>query len=85
VPADELLGALLAYRIIYYLIPFAVALALLGAHELWAHRGPMVRVAQLGRTWLSAVTPQASALAVFGAGAVLLFSGSTPGMVNRLD
>jgi phosphatidylglycerol lysyltransferase len=85
VPADELLGALLAYRIIYYLIPFAVALALLGAHELWAHRGPMVRVAQLGRTWLSAVTPQASALAVFGAGAVLLFSGSTPGMVNRLE
>jgi phosphatidylglycerol lysyltransferase len=85
VPPDQLLGSLLAYRIIYYLIPFAVALTLLGAHELWAHRGPMVRVAQLGRTWLSTVTPQASALAVFGAGAVLLFSGSTPGLVNRLD
>ena len=84
VPPDELLGALLAYRIIYYLIPFAVALALLGAHELWAHRGPMVRVAQLARTWLSTVTPQASALAVFGAGAALLFSGSTPGLVNRV-
>ncbi len=79
VPADHLLGALLAYRIIYYLIPFAVALALLGAHELWVHRGPMVRFARLARTWLSAVTPQASGLAVFGAGAVLLFSGATPG------
>ena len=42
--------------------------------------GPIVRVARLGRTWLSAVTPQASALAVFGAGAVLLFSGATPGL-----
>ncbi len=84
-PADQLLGALLAYRIIYYLIPFALALALLGAHEVWAHRGPVVRVAQLARTWLSTVTPQASALAVFGAGAVLLFSGSTPGLVNRVD
>jgi len=84
VPADALLGALLAYRIIYYLIPFAVALLLLGAHELWAHRGPMVRVAQLGRTWLSAVTPQASAIAVFGAGAVLLLSGAAPSMGNRL-
>ena len=84
VPADRLLGAMLAYRIIYYLIPFAVALALLGAHELWVHRGPMVRIARLGRTWLSTVTPQASALAVFGAGAVLLFSGATPGLGSRL-
>ena len=40
VPADHLLGALLAYRLIYYLTPFAVALALLGVHELWAHRAP---------------------------------------------
>ena len=67
VPPDELLGALLAYRIIYYLIPFGAALALLGAHELWAHRGPMVRIGELARTWLSTVTPQASALAVFAA------------------
>jgi len=84
VPADHLLGALLAYRIIYYLIPFAVALGLLGAHELWAHRGPLVRFARLGRTWLRTVTPQASALAVFGAGTVLLLSGATPGLGNRL-
>jgi phosphatidylglycerol lysyltransferase len=84
VPADQLLGALLAYRIIYYLVPFAVALTLLGAHELWAQRGPMVRIAQLGRTWLSTVTPQASAIAVFGAGTVLLLSGATPGMGHRL-
>ncbi len=85
VPPDHLLGALLAYRIIYYFGPFAIALALLGGHEIWVHRGPMVRLGRLGRNWLSAVTPQASAIAVFGAGAVLLFSGATPGMGNRLD
>jgi phosphatidylglycerol lysyltransferase len=85
VPPDHLLGALLAYRIIYYFVPFALALALLGWHEIWVHRGPMVRLARLGRSWLSAVTPQASAVAVFGAGAVLLFSGATPGIGNRLD
>jgi phosphatidylglycerol lysyltransferase len=84
VPPDHLLGSLLAYRITYYLIPFGFALVLLGAHEVWVHRGPVVRIARLGRTWLSAVTPQASALAVFGAGAVLLFSGATPGSGNRL-
>jgi phosphatidylglycerol lysyltransferase len=85
VPADQLLGALLVYRIIYYLVPFGVALTLLGAHELWVHRAPIVRFALLGRSWLRAVTPQASALAVFGAGAVLLFSGATPGLSYRLN
>ena len=34
VPPDQLLGSLLAYRIIYYLVPFGVALCLLGAHEI---------------------------------------------------
>ncbi|MDP9012066.1 MAG: bifunctional lysylphosphatidylglycerol flippase/synthetase MprF [Pseudomonadota bacterium] len=85
VPPDHLLGALLAYRIIYYFGPFAAALALLGAHEIWVHRGPMVRMGRLGRTWLSAATPQAIGVAVFGAGAVLLFSGATPAISDRLD
>ena len=68
VPADHLLGALLAYRIIYYFVPFGLALGLLGWHEIWVHRGPMVRLGRLVRSWASAVTPQASAIAVFGAG-----------------
>ncbi len=84
-PPDQLLGALLAYRVIYYFGPFAVALALLGAHEGWVHRGPMVRFGRLARSWISAVTPQAIGIAVFGAGAVLLFSGSTPAINDRLD
>jgi phosphatidylglycerol lysyltransferase len=85
VPKGRLLGALVAYRAIYYFAPFAVALALLGAHELWVHRGPAVRLVRLARTFLIAVTPQAIAIAVFVAGAVLLFSGATPGLGNRLD
>jgi phosphatidylglycerol lysyltransferase len=85
VPKDRLLGALVAYRAIYYFAPFALALTLLGAHELWVHRGPAVRLVRLLRTFLTAVTPQATAIAVFLAGAVLLFSGATPGLGNRLD
>jgi len=85
VPPDRLLGALVVYRTIYYFGPFALALVLLGLHEVWVHRGPVVRLAQLGRSWLTAVTPQASALAVFGAGAVLVFSGATPSLSNRLE
>lgn len=84
VAPDRLLGSLLAYRVIYYLCPFALALMLLALHEIWLHRGPAVRLARLLRTWLIAVTPQAASLAVFVAGAVLLFSGATPGLGNRL-
>ena len=48
------------------------------------HRAPVVRFVRLARTFLVAVTPQAIALAVFVAGAVLLFSGATPGVGTRL-
>jgi phosphatidylglycerol lysyltransferase len=85
VPEVRLLGALVAYRAIYYFAPFVLALALLGAHEVWVHRGPAVRLVRLLRAFLSAVTPQAIAIATFLAGAVLLFSGATPGLGNRLD
>jgi phosphatidylglycerol lysyltransferase len=84
VPKDRLLGALIAYRAIYYFAPFAIALVLLGAHEVWIHRAPVVRLARVARAFLTAVTPQAIAIAVFLAGAVLLFSGATPGLGDRL-
>ncbi|HEX3927165.1 MAG TPA: bifunctional lysylphosphatidylglycerol flippase/synthetase MprF, partial [Gemmatimonadales bacterium] len=84
VPKDSLLGALVAYRAIYYFIPFGIALCLLGAHELWVHRGPAVRLVRLLRTFLSAVTPQAIGIIVFFAGVVLLVSGATPGVHSRL-
>ena len=33
-PREPILGALLLYRICYYLVPFVLALALLGAYEI---------------------------------------------------
>jgi phosphatidylglycerol lysyltransferase len=84
VPEDRLIGALIAYRAIYYFAPFAVALVLLGAHEVWIHRAPVVRLGRVARAFLTAVTPQAIAIAAFLAGAVLLFSGATPGLGDRL-
>jgi len=62
VPPDRLLGSLLAYRAIYYLIPFAAALALLGLHELRAHRRPMRRMLRLARSSLTAVLASARVL-----------------------
>lgn len=81
---DRLLGALLAYRAIYYLAPFAIALVLLAWHEVRAQSGPLVRIVHLLRTWVNTFAPQAIAVAVFCAGAVLLFSGATPALTHRL-
>jgi phosphatidylglycerol lysyltransferase len=84
VPKDLMLGSLVVYRCVYYFIPFGIALTALGIHELWVHRSPAVRLFQMVRTLLIAVTPQAIGIAVFMAGAVLLFSGATPGLMNRI-
>jgi phosphatidylglycerol lysyltransferase len=84
IPKDRLLGALVAFRAIYYFTPFVLALGLLGVHEIWVHRAPAVRTVRLLRTFLIAVTPQAIAIAVFVAGAVLLFSGATPSLASRV-
>ncbi len=83
-PPARLLASLLVYRSIYYLLPLCFAALLLAWHELWLHRRALRRTLGLARVWVAAVTPQAAALAVFAAGAVLLFSSATPGLEERL-
>jgi uncharacterized membrane protein YbhN (UPF0104 family) len=43
VPRGELLGALLVYRLVYYLVPFVLALILLGTREIMLRAGVMKR------------------------------------------
>jgi uncharacterized membrane protein YbhN (UPF0104 family) len=38
VPADGLLGAVLAYRLVYELVPFAVGVSLFIGWEAWSRR-----------------------------------------------
>jgi phosphatidylglycerol lysyltransferase len=84
VPAPQSLGALLAYRLVYYVLPFALALLLLTAHETRRHRERLVSALNWARKQLDLVVPQAMALLVFGAGFLLLLSGATPGVGPRL-
>jgi phosphatidylglycerol lysyltransferase len=84
VPAPEMLGALLAYRLVYYVIPFGVALVLLSTHEVRQHRERLRLAISWTRKSLDFVVPQAMALLVFGAGFLLLLSGATPGVTSRL-
>ncbi len=84
-----MLGAILLFRVVYYIGPFIIALGLLAWREAHAVRGPLMRATTRAtsvlRRSLETVVPQALATSVFVAGAVLLFSGSLPAIGNRID
>ena len=83
-PASEVLGSLAAYRVVYYLAPLAVALVALSVIE--AQRSLVVF--EDGRRevarWLAPWVPSLLAVATFIGGFVLLVSGATPGLPERL-
>lgn len=84
VPGPAILGSLLAYRAIYYLLPLCVGAVLLGIHEVVARREKVQRLARLFGQWVPALVPQVFAMTTFVAGAILLFSGATPTIPSRL-
>ena len=84
VPAPQMLGVLLAYRLVYYVLPFGLAVLLLSGAELRRHRPRLEVALSWTRRSLDFVIPQVIALLVFGAGFVLLLSGATPGAATRL-
>jgi phosphatidylglycerol lysyltransferase len=75
---SALVGALVAYRLVYYVLPLLVAGALLGFNEIRqqmpATRTALRRVLDL----TGAIVPTAASLFVVLAGIVLLASGATP-------
>ena len=80
----ELLGALLAYRVIYYLIPMAMALLVLGVQIGIERRTEAKAVVAQSTLILTRAAPQIISTTVFVAGAVLLFSGSLPSEIERV-
>ncbi len=84
VPPDQVLGGLLAFRGIYYLVPLGSAVLLLATHEVLEKRQGVARVARLFGRWAPGVVPHVFAFTTFVAGAILIFSGSTPSIRSRL-
>ena len=80
-PLDGLVGALLLYRVIYYVLPLAVAVIALTITEL--RRAATANVA-LARGTIALVPLVLSAFAVV-LGAMLVFSGVTPTLDEKLD
>lgn len=84
IDSGELLPALLVYRVIYYVIPLAVAIVALVTEEAARRRPAAARVTAALDRAAQQLTPRLLAGATFAAGAVLLFSGTTPAAAGRL-
>jgi phosphatidylglycerol lysyltransferase len=84
IPAPQILGGLLAYRVVYYWLPLAIAIVLLGGQELLRGRRVFRGFeASFGR-WISPLIPQVFGLCAFLTGTILLLSGATPAVDSRL-
>ncbi|MCC7201971.1 MAG: bifunctional lysylphosphatidylglycerol flippase/synthetase MprF [Nitrospirae bacterium] len=82
---SAVLGSLIAYRGIYYLLPLAVATVLLGAHELMLRKKAVIQVVSIFEDWVPRLLPNVFAFTIFLGGAILLFSGSTPSVAWRYE
>ncbi|WP_238180376.1 bifunctional lysylphosphatidylglycerol flippase/synthetase MprF [Methylobacterium haplocladii] len=76
----DVLGALLAYRVIYTLLPFGAALLGLGAVELHRRRAAIARSLR----FLEPMVPAASAAVALSGGIMLLASGATRDLASRI-
>jgi len=81
--ASAILGALVAFRVIYYLLPLLVAILLLATHEIVEKREGVVKAWRIFGRWAPGIAPQLLAFTIFIGGAVLLFSGATPTLPGR--
>lgn len=80
----QVMGALVVYRGIYYLLPLLVATVVLGAEELLRQRTLYRRIQSLAAGSLEALFIPLLSLAVFVGGAILMFSGALPSIPSRL-
>jgi phosphatidylglycerol lysyltransferase len=83
-PVSSVVGSLIAYRALYYLLPMGMATVLLAAHEVIHKREGVRRVAATLTQWVSEEAPRVLSLTTFVGGALLLFLGVTPEVTWRL-
>ena len=83
VPPPQTLGALLAFRLIYYWLPLALATLMLGLQEIFRGQDRFKALGTFFGRWVSPLVPQVFGLAVFLSGTILLLSGATPALSQR--
>jgi len=83
-PADQILAGLLAFRVMYQLVPLVGAGVLFGAVEALAARQWFAQTVEKISIWTGAVGPTVLAGCTFTGGVVLLFSNAMPVSDARL-
>jgi phosphatidylglycerol lysyltransferase len=81
----DLLAALLAYRVLYYIVPLALAVVLIVINEYAWIRTRIVRVRDFLDMYASPFIATAVSIMVFLGGIVLLVSGATPTLEARMS
>ena len=81
---SQLFAALILYRVVYYLVPLALAALLLVRHERRRWSGPAEIAAEGAAAVFRAAAPPVLAASVFVGGGVLLLSGALPAVPGRL-
>lgn len=84
VPPAVLLGAILLFRCLYYLVPLGLASVVLAIHEASLQKIRIERARDTAADWLAEIGPQVMAAIIIFAGVVLLFSGAIPAPTARL-
>lgn len=83
-PTDALVGSLLAYRAIYYLVPLIAATVLFGFKEIGAQRARLAFARERASAFVAPLVPTIVGALSFVAGFVLLLSGATPTIHARV-
>jgi phosphatidylglycerol lysyltransferase len=84
-PATQVLGSLVLYRILYNLLPLVIAVVLLGGIELLQRGRTLAATARWYGGTVEALAPSLFAVMALLGGAVLLWSGATPAVPVRLE
>jgi len=80
-----LVASLLAYRGVYYLLPLTISMITLAAHEVGRKKRLLARIVRMLERRFQEIAPSIFAVAAFAAGVILIFSGATPAVPERLN
>ncbi|HTC20841.1 MAG TPA: bifunctional lysylphosphatidylglycerol flippase/synthetase MprF, partial [bacterium] len=83
-PASDVLGAMLAFRMVYYLIPFILGLLAFALYEINRNKEGFKRAFQILDRFAPDFVPHLFSYMVFISGTVLLFSNTMPEVSRRM-
>ena len=83
-PASDVLGAMLAFRMVYYLIPFVLGMTTFALYEINRNKEGFKRALQILDRFAPDFAPHVFSYLIFLSGTLLLFSNAMPEVSRRM-